>query len=63
MAFPKKQPCPNCKTVHHLAIFVYANDWHQVECTGCGYLGPGEGSTTQAIKSHNERCANAPASN
>ena len=63
MAFPKKQPCPKCKTADHLMTFVYEHDWHHVECEGegCNYIGPGEGSTTAAIKAHNQRCASAPA--
>lgn len=61
MPYPRKQPCPNCKSAADLDVFKYGHVWFHVECR-CGYLGPGEGSTTQAIKSHNERCASAPAS-
>lgn len=57
MAFPKRQPCPNCKTAEHLLTFEYDHGWFHVECDACTYMGPGEGSTTQAIKSHNDRAA------
>lgn len=53
-ALPKLQPCPNCKTDEHLAIYTYDNGWRHVECDGCFYLGPGEGNKLQAVKQHNE---------
>lgn len=57
MTFPTKLPCPKCKTADHLRVFVYEHDWHHLECegVGCNYMGPGERSTTAAIKAHNAR--------
>lgn len=52
---PKLKPCPECSESDHLAVYTYDNGWRHVECTACNYLGPGEGSIRQAIKSHNER--------
>jgi uncharacterized metal-binding protein (TIGR02443 family) len=53
---PKLKPCPNCKTVDHLAVYSYeqSGGTKHVECNKCFYLGRGEGSIRQAIKSHNE---------
>ncbi len=49
-----------------MGVYKYDNNWCHVECdngfnsgTNCGYLGPGEGSQRQAIKSHNEKCQQA----
>ena len=61
MGQPKISDCPHCKSGDGMAVYIYEHGWHHVECFTCGYLGPGEGSTRQAIKSHNERCASAPA--
>lgn len=54
-------PCPTCKTNKSIGVATYDYGWKHVECDGCGYMGPGEGSRRQAINSHNERCASAPA--
>lgn len=55
MSYPKMKPCLRCRSAEHLAVFTYDNGARHVECEACGYLGPGEGSIRQAIKSHNER--------
>lgn len=55
MTNQKPRPCPRCATTDHIAVYSYENGWRHVECTKCNYLGPGEGSIRQAIKSHNER--------
>lgn len=57
MTIPKMAPCRTCKTADNLAIYTYDNGWRHVECDRCGYLGPGEGSKIQAVKSHNARAA------
>jgi uncharacterized metal-binding protein (TIGR02443 family) len=49
----KMAPCPNCKSDESLAVYRYESGWQHVECNKCWYLGPGEGSTKAAIKSHN----------
>ncbi len=59
MTSPKIKPCPRCKTDAHMAVYTYENGWRHVECDECLYLGPGEGSIKQAIKSHNERMVEA----
>jgi Zn ribbon nucleic-acid-binding protein len=64
---PKMLPCPKCGRTDFLAVYDY-DGWRHVECDNgfnstptppateaCHYLGPGEGSIRQAIKSHNER--------
>lgn len=60
---PKIKPCPRCGRTQ-MAVYKYDSGWCYVECDGgfnarphCGYMGPGEGSIRQAIKSHNERAA------
>ncbi len=58
--FPKMAPCPKCQSAEHLAVYRYESGWRYVECDECFYLVPGEGSTRQAIKSHNARMAFAP---
>ena len=55
MTLPKIKACPTCKTDLHLAICTYDNGWRHVECLECNYLGPGEGSKLQAVRSHNRR--------
>lgn len=50
---PKMKPCPRCKSDEHLAVYKYDHGGQHVECDGCFYLGPCEGSRRQAIKSHN----------
>lgn len=57
----KLKPCPACKTTDFLAVYTYEHGWQHVECEKCDYLGPGEGSRRQAIKSYNERVANGDA--
>ncbi len=52
---PKIRPCPYCGLDDRLAVYIYDSGWRHVECLRCNYLGPGEGSIRQAIKSHNER--------
>ena len=52
---PKIKPCPTCKNDEHLAVYTYDNGWRHVECDKCFYLGPGEGTVRQAIKSHNAK--------
>jgi Zn ribbon nucleic-acid-binding protein len=54
---PKMKPCPKCGTDEWLDVYKYDNGWQHVECDKCFYLGPGEGSVRQAIKSHNEKVA------
>lgn len=61
----KPEPCPKCGTIDYLVVVTYENGWRHVECErgfnghngekGCYYLGPGEGSQKQAIRSHNEQ--------
>lgn len=55
----KMKPCPKCNTADYLAVYKYDSGWQYVECDNAAckgfYRGPGEGSTRQAIKSHNER--------
>lgn len=53
---PKIAPCPNCKNDENICVYTYESGWRHVECVKCNYLGPGEGSVRQAIKSHNARC-------
>jgi hypothetical protein len=61
----KIRPCPQCGSADDVAVYKYDNGWCYVECNNgfnavgkksCRYLGPGEGSVRQAIKSHNEKC-------
>lgn len=59
MTNPKIRPCPECKTADTIFVYRYDNGWRHVECDKCFYLGPGEGSIRQAIKSHNERVSSA----
>jgi Zn ribbon nucleic-acid-binding protein len=57
---PKMKACPKCGLTDFLAVYDY-DGWKHVECDNgfntsaspCLYLGPGEGSIRQAIKSHN----------
>ena len=56
MAYPKMKPCPNCGN-EDVVAYAYESGWKHVECDECHYLGPGEGRTRDAIKAHNERCA------
>lgn len=53
---PKIKPCPKCGETG-LAVYSYeqSGGTKHVECDKCHYLGPGEGSVRQAIKSHNEK--------
>jgi len=51
MTNPKIKPCPKCGC--GLSVYKYDSGWCYVECNNCFYLGPGEGSVKQAIKSHN----------
>ncbi len=54
MTYPKKLPCPKCGAPgDELAIYKYDSLWAHVECDNCYYLGPGEGTFLQAIRSHN----------
>lgn len=55
MSYPKMQPCPNCKNDEQLEVYRYDSGWRHVECDKCFYLGPGEGSILQAIRSHNAK--------
>ncbi len=57
---PKIKPCPKCKTAANMSVYKYDNGWQHVECEKCCYLGPGEGSRRQAIKSYNERVKDTP---
>lgn len=50
---PKMLPCGRCGN-EAVAVYEYDGVKH-VECDRCHYLGPGEGSIRQAIKSHNEQ--------
>lgn len=52
---PKMKPCPKCGYGDYLSIYKYDSGWRRVECDNgnCQYLGPGEGSVREAIKSHN----------
>lgn len=52
MALPKMARC-RCGN-DNLAICKYENGWQHVECDDCFYMGPGEGSKLQAVRSHNE---------
>lgn len=56
MTYPKMKPCPICGQADTLEVYKYENGWQHVECdlNACGYMGPGEGSILQAIRSHNE---------
>ena len=54
---PKIKPCPRCGTTDDISVYSYENGWKHVECDKCHYLGPGEGSVRQAIKSHNANVA------
>lgn len=53
---PKIRPCPQCGN-EAVSVYGYDNGTKHVECDCCHYLGPGEGSIRQAIKSHNARAA------
>lgn len=55
MTYPKLKPCRKCGTADDLAVYRYESGTKHVECDGCWYLGPGEGSILAAIRSHNER--------
>lgn len=57
MSRQKISPCPTCRTSAEMAVYTYESGCRHVECLTCFYLGPGEGSIPQAIKSHNERVA------
>jgi len=59
---PKMKPCPKCGSTENLTIYTYDYGWKHVECVACDYLGPGEGSIRQAIKSYNARYIDALAS-
>lgn len=48
-------PCPTCNSTEQLVVMKYDSGWRYVECLKCNYLGPGEGSITQAILSHNKK--------
>lgn len=56
----KISPCPKCGSADHLAVYAYESAWRYVECDKCHYLGPGAGSVSQAIRSHNERVVTQP---
>lgn len=58
---PKISRCPNCQSDEQMAVYTYDSGWKHVECTKCNYLGPGETSIRQAIKSHNEKFHPSPA--
>ena len=60
MSNQKIRPCPKCQSDERVAVYKYDSGWCHVECNKCFYLGPGEGSIKQAIKSHNERVASTP---
>lgn len=53
MTNPKIKPRPNCKSGDYICVYIHGRGWRHVECDKCFYLGPGEGSIRQAIKSHN----------
>ena len=53
MSYPKIESCPRCGS-EDVTVYSYDSGWHHAECDGCGYLGPGEGSATAAIKAHNK---------
>lgn len=56
MSGPKIAACPKCSAPgDDLSVYRYENGWQHVECDSCHYMGPGEGSKVQAIKSHNVR--------
>lgn len=55
MTNPKMRPCPKCGATDRLAVYTYPSGWRHVECNACFYLGPGEGTIHEAIKSHNKR--------
>ncbi|MCB1419776.1 MAG: YheV family putative metal-binding protein [Notoacmeibacter sp.] len=55
MAYPRMKTCPTCNSDDRLGVYTYESGWRHVECTKCNYMGPGEGSIRQAIKSHNEK--------
>jgi Zn ribbon nucleic-acid-binding protein len=57
MSRQKISPCPTCQSADEVTVYTYESGWRHVECLTCFYLGPGEGSILQAIKSHNERVA------
>lgn len=52
MTNPKLKPCPKCGCTEGLAIYTYEAGNRHVECNFCFYLGRGENSIRQAIKSH-----------
>jgi hypothetical protein len=52
VTYPKIKPCPRCGC--GLTVYRYDSGWKFVECDNCFYFGPGEGTITQAIRSHNE---------
>jgi uncharacterized metal-binding protein (TIGR02443 family) len=56
MTVQNMKPCPKCGS-HDVAVYLYDNGWRHVECYECDYLGPGEGSSIAAVKSHNAQCA------
>lgn len=60
MTVPKTKPCPNCGNIY-VSVYAYENGWQHVECDECHYLGPGEGSTLQAVRSHNAAVPKADA--
>lgn len=60
MTAPKIKPCPTCGTDERMAVYAYDSGWRHVECIKCNYLGPGEGSIIQAIKSHNAKVSPTP---
>lgn len=56
MTNQKIKACPDCgRAGEELTVYKYDSGWKHVECDGCYYFGPGEGSIRQAIKSHNAR--------
>ena len=53
MTDQKIRPCPTCGKSDRLYVFKYDSGWQHVECDHCGYMGHGEGSRREAIRSHN----------
>lgn len=61
MTIKKMKPCPKCGN-SDLSIYTYDSGWRHVECDECFYLGPGEGSKSEAVNRHNDRFDEAKAS-
>lgn len=52
MSNQKIEPCQKCSS-NDVTVYKYDSGWRHVECDECFYLGPGEGSIREAIRSHN----------